>query len=229
MPRKSRGIKKTDRDKPWSRKKIRRNPYKLEFRSKAKSFLIICEGENTEPEYFKSFPVGNAEVESYGLGQSKTALVEYVIEIVENAQSVDREVWVVFDMDVQRDQQQSQKQDFDYAIELAQQKGFKVAYSNDAFELWFLLHYQYLEAQWSRNQYYDRLSELWNCSYAKEGKKRSFCRKIYQRLLDDQRSEQAEAIQRGQKLFEEHIDLPYSSRNPCTTVFQLVEELNGYL
>lgn len=44
-----------------------------------------------------------------------------------------------------------QQNDFNRAIVLAQEKGFKVAYSNDAFELWFILHYQLLEAQLTRN------------------------------------------------------------------------------
>lgn len=42
--------------------------------------------------------------------------------------------WIVFDKD--------DYQDFDEAIEFAGKNGFEVAYSNQAFELWFLLHFK---------------------------------------------------------------------------------------
>lgn len=169
MPRPTKQIKKTDRKKPWYKKRFQTRPYAIESREKAKSFLIICEGENTEPWYFKSFPLGNAQVESYGLGRSKTALVEYVLEILRaDEDSTEKEAWVVFDMDKTPGELAQQKEDFNHAIQLAQKHGLNVAYSNDCFELWFVLHYQYLDMSLSRNQYYKRLSELWDCNY--EGK-----------------------------------------------------------
>jgi hypothetical protein len=79
MPKRSKHIKTTDKDKPWNKQKAKRQPYPNE-RKVNKVFLIICEGINTEPSYFKSFPVESAQVQSYGLGTSKTKLVEYVIE-----------------------------------------------------------------------------------------------------------------------------------------------------
>ncbi len=33
------------------------NPYKEEIIDKNKLFLLVCEGENTEPGYFEGFPV----------------------------------------------------------------------------------------------------------------------------------------------------------------------------
>ena len=184
-------MKKTDRKKPWARKKVERISYKIESRSKAKFFLIICEGANTEPSYFKSFPLGNAEVESYGLGQSKTSLVQFVIEnLGPNHIPGNQEIWVVFDMDLNGDRKKAQREDFDNAIELAIKNDFRVAYSNDAFE---------------------------------------FCRKIYQKLMEDDRANQNEAIHRAKVLLNKQLDLPHSDRNPCTTVFHLVEKLNQYL
>lgn len=79
MPRK---IKVTDQNKPWNRKKTKKQPYKTETTKKKKTFFIICEGQNTEPEYFKSFPIKTAKVISYGLGSTKTKLVEDVIVLV---------------------------------------------------------------------------------------------------------------------------------------------------
>ncbi|MFM9946348.1 MAG: hypothetical protein ACKV1O_00265 [Saprospiraceae bacterium] len=80
MPRKTKSIKISGLNKSWNDPKLKVKTYRIEDVGKGKSFLIICEGQNTEPCYFRSIPVSN----------------------------------------------------------------------NDAFELWFLLHYQYLESQLKR-------------------------------------------------------------------------------
>lgn len=230
MPRPTKQIKKTDRKKPWYKKRFQSQPYAIESREKAKSFLIICEGENTEPCYFKSFPLGNAQVESYGLGRSKTALVDYVLEILRaDEDSPEKEVWVVFDMDKTPGLLHQQKEDFNRAVQLAQKHRINVAYSNDCFELWFVLHYQYLDMALSRSQYYQKLSVLWNCNYEKEGKSATFCRQVYTLLEQDERASQVEALRFAEKLHSQQESLAFAEQNPCTTVYLLVEELNKYL
>jgi hypothetical protein len=94
-------VKKTDQNKAWNRRTGNARAYDLESRAaNAKRFLIICEGVNTEPCYFKSFPVQTAQVEAFGIGRSKTSLVEHAIEWVQQKPpDSEREVWVVFDMD----------------------------------------------------------------------------------------------------------------------------------
>ncbi|AEE53545.1 RloB family protein [Haliscomenobacter hydrossis] len=223
-------VKKTDQEKAWAKRTLGKKAYQEYSREQAKVFLIICEGMNTEPLYFKAFPLGNAKVDSYGLGSSKTALVEYVIQnVVSDRNNTDKEIWVVFDFDIKPDQVEQQKEDYNRAIELAANKGIKVAYSNDSFELWFLLHYQYLELKWTRHQYYQKLEEWWECNYEKEGKKSEFCRKIYQKLKDDPRADQTEALNRASRLFEQQAEVSFAERNPCTTVYDLVKALNEYL
>lgn len=229
MPNRTRNVKVTDRKKAWNIKKAKKHPYKTEIEEKEKTFLIICEGENTEPAYFRAFPVKTAQVKSYGLGRSKTALVEYVMVIIEDDNDKDTENWVVFDMDVKPDNAIAQKEDYENAIRLAESKSINVAFSNDAFELWFLLHYQYLDNQWTRHQYYKRLSELWNCNYERLGKQKAFCQQIYKRLQEDERSSQTEAIARAKKLLAEQETVRLSEKNPATRVYALVEALNGHI
>jgi len=215
----------TDIGKAWNRKPETKR-LRVESIDKKKSFLIICEGENTEPEYFKSIPVGNATVDSYGLGQSKTALVKSVLEVLKkNKEAREKEVWVVFDMDLKEDQYSQQKEDYNRAIDLAQSNKIQVAYSNDAFELWFLLHYQYLDSKLKRHQYYEKLSEYWQCNYEKEGKNINFCRKIYTLLEEDKDADQSRASKNAEKLLTDQLHLPYSDQNPCTTVFRLIRAL----
>lgn len=55
------------------------DPYKEETEDQIKSFLIICEGANTETSYFKSFPVPSKLVKIEGGPNSKNSLVDYAI------------------------------------------------------------------------------------------------------------------------------------------------------
>lgn len=231
MPKKSNRIKLTDQKKPWNRRFKEKN-IRSSDKVVKKLFLIICEGVNTEPAYFESFPLGNADVESYGTGSSKTALVKEVLKIIEfDEDAKSKEIWIVFNFDINPSQVEQQKEDYNNAIKLATKNGLKVACSNDAFELWLLLHYQLLDMQWTRHQYYEKLSELWNCNYVKQGKILNFCQQIYKRLEEDERASQEEAIKRSKCLHlkgEENGET-YAERNPHTTIYQLVEELNVYL
>jgi len=91
--------------------------------------------------------------------------------------------------------------DFDNAINKALKLGYKVAYSNDAFELWFYLHYNYSEAQNLRTFYYEELGKNFGLNYSKDGKKYDFCLEIYSRLNSDGNSSQSNAIERARRLF----------------------------
>jgi len=217
-----------DLDKPWN-KQGSTNKRELGSRELRPSFYIICEGKNTEPEYFKSFEVNTETmVEAIGLGISKTALVERAIDLFYKEKKLkrqknykaDRQLWVVFDYDTRGVNRDSV--DYSNAIKLAQQKGIRVAYSNDSFELWFVLHYQYQTAAATRFDYYRMLSEKLNCNYEEDGKTKAFSKSLYALFLKDQ----PKAIQNARRLYQEKQAETYSNQNPCTTVFQLVEELN---
>ena len=102
------------------------------------TFLIVCEGEVTEPEYFNSFRLTSANVKAIGKGMNTISLVKEAIAIrdIEKRRSRNYDqCWVVFDKDDFSDG------DFNAAIQMAQTNGFHVAYSNQAFEYWFLLHF----------------------------------------------------------------------------------------
>ena len=224
-------IKPTDRNKAWA---IRKMPQGRELKSLEirNLFRIYCEGENTEPEYFKSFPVNTeTKVEAIGLGRSKTALVEKAIELLNKDQLLkrqvnydpDRQLWVVFDYDFRGEVNEAS--DFSRAIELAHRHGMHVAYSNDSFELWFVLHGRFQNTALTRREYYEILSSELNCNYEEEGKTIEFAKSLYHIFLPKQK----DAIQNAQRLFEENRHLNFHEQNPCTTVFQLVEELNKCL
>lgn len=51
------------------------------FRMPKKSFLIVCEGENTEPEYFNAFRLTTATVKAVGKGLGTMSLVKEALAI----------------------------------------------------------------------------------------------------------------------------------------------------
>jgi hypothetical protein len=226
MPKKTRSIKKTDikGKKPWL-KKVSTFKYSIESIEKKKRFLILCEGQ-TEELYFKSFPVYAADIKSVHQGCSKSSLVECVPDYLEG-ENYD-EIWCVFDMDVKGDIN-GQFEDYNNAIGAATKAGYKCAYSNDSFELWFVLHYQFIDQEQLRTFFFQKLSEYWNMNYERDGKKRTFAMAIYQKLLNDPDASQTSAIANARKLFEAQKGKVYHLQNPVTTVYQLVEELNLHL
>lgn len=101
-----------------------------------KRILVVGEGVNTEPSYFKQFREPGLQVVAIGKGEGTRKLV-HSIESIKAAQEKKLnaqfdEVWAVFDKD--------SFVDFDAAITEARAKGYKVAYSNQAIEYWFILH-----------------------------------------------------------------------------------------
>ncbi len=225
MPKKTKAIKVTDRrqKKAWLRKS-KVSKYKMETKEMNKVILIVCEGQ-TEKIYFDSFPVVTLTVEAIDLsGQAKQKLVESTRRIVHDSDKDYDEIWCVFDMDIK--QGAKELSDYDNAIENARQLAYKVAYSNDAFELWFYLHFHYTDEQHNRTFYYKELGKKWDINYVKQGKRYDFCKSIYERLNKDENASQEKAIARARKLYEAQKDLVYHKQNPITLVYLLIELLN---
>lgn len=207
------------------------NPYLEEDIEQKKLFLIICEGENTEPWYFKSFPVPSKTVIIESGCNSKTALVEYAITLKQKEDYKNREIWCVFDFDIKLDEHATQPEDFNNSIEMAKANGMNVAWSNDAFELWFLLHYQHVDTALTRTEIYPVLKDKWKLkSFHNEAKTEAFCKENYERHGGTKSKEQLLAIRRAENLYRQYQGrTDYANQCPCTTVYLLVEELNKNL
>lgn len=179
-------------------------------------FLIVCEGEQTEPNYFRSFRV-NAEVEVKGTGQNTLSLIEYTRRLQTQAERQGRRytaIWTVFDKD------DYPMERFNQAIEQARQAGFGAAYSNEAFELWYILHFEYVDSAVSRPRYQEILAQ----KLAKPYNKNDFT------LYGFQLSRQRAALQFAERLLASYEPGHNPARdNPCTTVHLLVQELNRHL
>ena len=184
-----------------------------------KRFFIVCEGEKTEPNYFKKFSVDVDIQLSKGEGKDTKSLVEKAIELKNGLKSDERDrVWCVFDRD-RNDQNPHDAQNFKAAITLAKTNGIKLAYSNDAFELWYLLHFHYYNTGISRKDYKNMLTKLLRHEYKKNSET------IYEELKDKQQ----DAIKHAKRLLQEYDRPNPESDNPSTTVHLLVEELNNFI
>lgn len=207
------------RPKPSGRKRLpdrgkRPGRRSVDTRPLRERFLIACEGGKTEPNYFRRFRV-NAEVVELvveGLGDNTLRLVRQACDLVQEG-SYDR-VWCVFDRDVFPAEQ------FNAALDLARQRGIQVAYSNPAFELWYLLHFCYQNVGLSRQDCVRLLSERLGFPYKKNDPA------MYDRIQD----RQAEAIRHAERLLAFYgPDHNPEQDNPSTTVHLLAVELNRYV
>lgn len=175
-------------------------------------FLIVCEGKKTEPNYFKSFRVPKDVIDIYGFGYDPTRLVKKALELKERDGDYDQ-VWCVFDRD------SVPEKNFNAALNLAKKNNIKVAYSNEAFELWYLLHFHFYQTGIPRRDYIKKLSKLLGHKYEKNSDT------IYRDLL----SKQPTAIKNAKRLLKQYNPRKPAHDNPSTTVHLLVEELNKFI
>lgn len=189
-------------------------------------FLIVCEGEKTEPNYFRCFPkkVGKFiyDIEFEGGGISTLKVVEKAIEIRNKSHQKYDRVWAVFDRD------SFKANAFNSAILKAQANEINCAWSNEAFELWYLLHFQSRTTAMSRDEYKVAIEKEINAIMNK--RKNLFKYKKNDIDMYDLLSkigDQERAIKRAKELEIEIIGEKFANFNPQTLVYKLVEELNG--
>jgi hypothetical protein len=184
----------------------RRQRRRVDVREEAPRIIIVCEGEETERLYFSAFRLPTVSV--VGTGFNTVSLVRDAIER-KAAGQFDR-TWCVFDKDDYATAQ------FEAAIKLARDNDIHAAYSNEAFELWYLLHYGYYDSATSRAEYPRKLKSRLRHKYEKNDPN------LYAELL----AYQADAIRNAQRLLESYDPHMPHNGNPCTTVHLLVQELN---
>ena len=218
---------------PWRRQ--RRSGYLPLNRT----YLIFCEGEKTEPSYFRNFahciksnPIyQNMTIEVVGCAKATKWVLNDALAYItkRNVQSAD--VWCVYDKD------DFPKDDFDNVClkiqELNAQAQYQLrdirfhsAWSNECIEFWFLLHFEYMTSNILRSDYVSKLS-----SYFKKTlnvKYRKNARDIFNRLIEAKGSPKL-AIRHAKTILDENKGQSPSKIAPGTTVHELVEALAQYL
>ena len=152
-----------------------------------------------------------------GTGLNTESLVKYTKQYINKSPKVYGQVWVVFDKDDYTDEQ------FNNAIKLNE---YNSAWSNPNFEVWLLSHFKKVSNPLSKNNSLKELKkEFQNANlgnYSKNDKE------IFDKVTNDNRLETA--IQNCKEMYEQlKTSSSEASKNPCTTVFVLVENSSEYL
>ena len=227
------------------------------------TFIIFCEDENDEPSYFRTFnvegklrvnPIENQRHGKLNLLNTiekceKDGLMEFKDGKFHTLSGITEHIWCVYDRDLEYEDLKliKKKDDIDFtsAISLATYGGLHVAWSNDAFELWILLHFEDVPTgqRLHRNYIYSRLTEILKTAtprtpeldiitvhprfnYKNRFKKQGeFYKHIYP-LLEGKREIAVERAINLEAIYNNNI--PFHDRNPCTTVHHLVSELIKY-
>lgn len=212
-------------------RKQRRYEYK---KPKANSFLIVTEGERTEPLYFRGMQrlikektggmikvVETPVIDIYGGGCATGKLIEVAERIIKEAKIIYQNVWIVFDKD--------DFEDFDKAIADAIGRGYKVAWSNQSFEYWLYLHFYYSDSALHRDSWKEKLDEIFREYHLGDGDYRKNYKDIYNMVnVYNGVNTAIKNAKRRMKNYRKSVNKP-SEYDPGTTVYNLVEELKIYL
>lgn len=186
-------------------------------------FLIVCEGTKTEPNYFRAFenilPRYSLDIEVVGTAKNTLQVIDETISRRNNSQKKYDSVWAVFDKD------SFPADHFDNAIKKGNAHNIKCAYSNEAFELWYILHFVYLNTGISRLDYQKQIEHHLKQKTEKKFKYKKNDQNMFSLLKEH--GSQKHAILRAKKLEKLHVGTKFHEQNPCTRVYALVEELNN--
>jgi hypothetical protein len=212
---------------------------------KERQWLVVCEGAKTEPNYFRGL-IGYLHAEKKGRDISHSVHIhgvgrntESLMMDVENFfEKVDEEygalpipygnIAVVFDRD------SFGREQFNHAINMVRAQKVKYpdiheyvsAWSNESFELWILLHFQYFDSALSRRTLNNKLTDI----FRKAGvlsKKESYSSSMKSResLFDDIircGGSVESAVNNARRLDSQFIGNKYADHNPRTKVYKLV-------
>lgn len=133
-----------------------------------KKFYIFCEGERTEPNYFQGFaqaiktePIykNAVHIEVEGVGAETLRVIYAAEKYVENNGIEDAEIWCVYDLDSFPKDSFNNVASYAAALNAKEAKKrsgrvtYNVAWSNQCIEYWFILHFNYYDADNERTEY----------------------------------------------------------------------------
>lgn len=199
---------------------------------KPSTWLVVCEGTETEANYFKNAVNFFNEMidkeyrikcEIKGMGKGTTSLVKATDRLLSyidkcNTRTVPYgKKFVVFDKDNFNDS-------FDSAIKLCVEKDYIPLWSNTAIELWFLLYFDTVSASTDGKTYINKLNK-----YFKKCNPKLIYKKNDSHIFDIlyKYGNHKQAIQRARKIMENYQQektLPSKCYN-CTNVFKFFDEI----
>ena len=223
-------------------------------------FLIVCEDESTEPAYFRKvfqekfeelLPKDTIRIEPVGTGRNSLGVVEKAIEkrlsMTEIIPKTIDHVWAVFDKD-DLDMNETTAKRFEEAFTVATANDINIAYSNECFELWLLLHFVNVSNTKPIPRKATEGVDKSACLYGMLENAINKGRAADQQILYDhahhskpyisvdeliaiiiKSGDEAKAIERAQALDVSQQGKKSIEANPNTTVYKLVKELREWL
>ena len=141
-----------------------------------KTYLIVTNGEVTEPQYFQSYKFPNLKIVHYGGSPLET--MRKAVKIAgeqRKAQAKYANVWVIVDKDNYKETE------FQQARKLAKQKNIDLIVSVPCFEIWLLWHLQecgsYLTTPQAQERFEQALSAILPADQVRKRKKTEKSRK----------------------------------------------------
>lgn len=147
---------------PWERTQGKKKPTKL-----LKRFLIVCEDEKSGHDYLRSFPYDKEKFEFVtegGCGNT-ISVVDRGLELRQEAiknKAPFAKVFCVIDRDEHPIERYQKCFDVTYNY-----NDIQVIWINEAFELWYVLHFHYLDVATHRHDLAKKCSELLGRQYDK--------------------------------------------------------------
>ena len=216
--------KKSDMGKSWM--KPRRDSHQM---ISPEYHLIVSEGTKTEPAYFEKIKEtidkkyrDRIHLDISGKGYNTVSLFNRAVQDDSLSSNVYKHVWLVYDKD------DFPPENFDRTAELCaaastDETRYHPIWSNQCIELWFLLHFMFLQADLHRDEYLPKLTECLKArNLGNYYKNRTDMFIILRPYLD-------EAIQNAEKLEQINQSRNPSKCAPGTMVHRLIKTLKPYL
>jgi len=204
------------------RRRSRRLPQKTRI-------LIVCEGRETEPNYFRGFRDEEAARQNFsvvvqkGKGGFCLAVVQQAIAEKEKAAARGEnfdEVWCVFDVE-----QASQREQLSAAQTLAGKNEIQLALSNPCFEVWLLAHFIRTKKSFAGcDKVIKELNKHWRREFGQDYEKND--EQLYARLASRTRAATDNARNVREQDWATSPDV--ADCNSVTTVHLLVGRLLGH-
>lgn len=198
-------------------------------------FYIFCEGEQTEPRYFRGFekaiksnPIYKnlVHVHVEGVGAETLRVIYAAESYVKENRIKQADIWCVYDQD------SFPKQDFNAVSERAETLNrqqndvvYKVAWSNQCIEYWFILHFSFYTSDNDRKYYrkflHAKFKEFGWTRYQKNNEE------LFSIMTEKGNPKQA--ISWAKRRIDDCEGLSDTASVPATKVHLLVQDLAKYL
>lgn len=217
------------------RKEERKQRKENTIKQRSSNWLLVCEGKQTEPNYFKGAVSAINEiiddkyklkVDIIGQGMNTKSLVNSVDDILSNIDEYKTrtvpygKIFVVFDKD------SFNSTTFDEAIAICEKKGYIPLWSNQAIEYWFLLHFNYIDVGMDRSLYKEKINEYFTRA-GLEYKYRKNDVNIYSKLSKYGSLEKAR--KNAFSIHQNHLYDKPSKSESCTTVYKFFDAIDERL